>query len=335
MKKKLIAIVVGLLLVGGLAYLAFDLQASSKATDTSLIAFAIEDTASVDRIELYDSFLDIEFTLVRGKNGVWTGEDGMCVQQSIVNMMLETMNKITLRGYVPKSAMDNMKKIIMAQHKTVKIFQNGKWVKTWYVGHSTQNHMGTHMLLETPKIKSDNPVIMGMKGFYGILEPRFFADARKFACTDLFSYKRDEIKSVEVTNRVTPSESYKIVVNNADDYEVSSQGSPILDFNKENLVYYLNGFDNIHFNQPNYTMSEKEIDSLKRAVPDYEIQVHSEQKDDYHLKLYRRLDVDYDPRDTIAYDQTYMWGIKQDGELVRIQYYVVGPLLFGKVVFVE
>ncbi len=332
--KKLIVIVLGIGLIVVLSIMAMNLKSSSKITDTSLIAFAVEDTSTVDKIEIYDSYANESYSVSRNKEGIWVGENGECVQQNIIQMMLETMNKITLKGYVPKSAMANMKKILMAQHKTVKIYQNGKWSKTWYVGHSTQDHMGTHMLLETPDIKSDNPVIMGMKGFYGILEPRFFADPRRFACIDLFSYKRTDLKQVEVINRVAPESSYLIKINGPDDVKVSSNGIPVTNINKDNLTFYLNGFENIHFNQPNFTLSEKQIDSIKASTPDYELKVIAKQSS-YKLDLYRRLDQEYDIRDTIAYDPDYLWGVKPDGELVRMQYYSIGPLIQGKTVFVN
>lgn len=331
--KKIIIIVLGIGLIVGLSIMAINLKSSSKATDVSLIAFAIEDTAKVDKIEIYDSYMDMGYTLTRNKEGVWVGPNQECIQQSIPKMMLETFNKITLRGYVAKGAMKNMKRLLMSQHKEVKIYQNGKWVKTWYVGHSTHDHMGTYMLLKTPKMHSDNPVIMGMKGFYGILGPRFFADARKFECTDLFSFKRSEIKSVEVINRVKPEDSYKLIVNNGN-YDVSSNGQPIHNINKDNLTFYLNGFENIHFNQPNYTLTEHQIDSIKAAVPDYELDIKGS-VDAYHLKLYRRPDPDENQKDTLIYDDNYLWGVKADGELVRMQFYSVGPLIEGKTIFVE
>src|SRR5690554_2771091 len=332
--KKIIIIIIGVLLIGGLAYYASNLSKGAKATDISLIAFAIEDTASVNKIEIYDSYNDIEYTVERNKEGVWVGENGECVRQDVVIVMLETMNRIMLRGYVPQSATQNMKKLLMAQHKRVKIYQNGKWVKTWYVGHSTRDRMGTHMLLETPSMKSDNPVIMGMKGFYGILEPRFFADPRKFECTHLFSFQRSELKKVEVINRVTPENSFTIDIQGPDDYIVTSQGERVDNVIKDNLVFYLNSFDKLHFNQPNYTLSQKEIDSMKAQVPDYELNIEGKQSG-YELDLYRRLDPEYDPKDTIAYDLNYLWGVKEDGELVRMQYFSVSPLIQGKTVFVE
>lgn len=333
--KKIIIIIIGVLLIGGLAYYASNLSKGAKATDISLIAFAIEDTASVNKIEIYDSYNDIEYTVERNKEGVWVGENGECVRQDVVIVMLETMNRIILRGYVPQSATQNMKKLLMAQHKRVKIYQNGKWVKTWYVGHSTRDRMGTHMLLETPTITSDNPVIMGMKGFFGILEPRFFADPRRFTCTNLFSFKREDLGEIEVINRVNPTASFKVEVKNADEYLVTSNGEIVNQVDRNNLVFYLNGFEDVHFNQPNYTMSEAEIDSLRNVSPDYELKIKTKQNEDLNFKMYRRLDPEYDTKDTIAYDEDYLWGFTKDDELVRLQYYTVGPLIQGKIVFVK
>ncbi|PKR80978.1 hypothetical protein CW751_07375 [Brumimicrobium salinarum] len=330
--KKVIVIAVGVALILGLVYVVKNLQTKSKATDVSLIAFAVEDTASVDKIEIYDSFHDQDMVLTRNESGRWEGPNGMCVEQSIVAMMLETMHKVTLKGYVPKSAMKNMKKLLMSQHKEVKIYQNGKWIKTWFVGHSTQDHMGTHMLLETPEIKSDNPVIVGMKGFHGILEPRFFVDKRKFVCSDLFSFSRKEIQSVEVVNRVQPSDSYKIEILDSDNYKVTSQGKPIPNVKKDNLLFYLNGFEDIHFNQPNYTLSNEQMDSIRANQPDYELNIKGKEKS-YELDMYRRLDREYNPEDTLAYDMNFLWGVKPDGDFVRMQYYTIGPLIQGKTVF--
>ena len=331
--KRLIVLILGIAAIVGLTFLTIELSKDSKATDTSLIAFAVQDTASVSQIDIYDSYKDMSISLVRNDLGQWEDSDGNCVQQEIVIMMLSTMKKITLKGYIPEGAMENMKNLMMAKHIKVKIYQNGEWSKTWFIGHSTQNHAGTHMLLETPELKSSNPVIMGMKGFYGILEPRFFADKRRFACTELFSFKRNDLTKIQVKNNVTPAESFIIDINGTN-YNVTSQGQKLKNINEDNLLFYLNGFENIHFNQPNFTMSEKQIDSIKSRTPDYKLDISGNSKK-YSLDLYRRPDPEYASMDTVAWDKDYLWAIKQDGKLVRMQYYTVGPLIQGQTVFVN
>lgn len=334
--KKIITLLVAIGLLAGLVYLALSLSKNAKVSDDlSLIDFAVTDTASVNKIELLDTYTNQSFTVQRNQNGRWTDIEGNCVQQEIVHTMLNTFLKITLKGYVPKSAMETTTKLMLSNHKQVKIFQNDEWVKTWYVGHSTSDHYGTHMLLETPKVKSDNPVIMGMKGFYGILGPRFSSDPKMYRCSEMFSYKQEDIAEIEVVNTLHPDESFKII-RFPDRIDVSSNGKTVKTVNHENLLFYLNGFDNIHFNQPNYTLSEEEMDEMRKKTPDYKLSIKGKDQSNYVLKILRRPDPAASGNsDEIKWDPDYMWGVLPSREVVRLQYFVVGPLIFGKDIFVD
>lgn len=330
--KKIIVLAFGVILIAVLAFYAIELSQKDKSSDTTnLIDFGIQDTAAVDKIELYDSFFNQEFTLVRGKDGVWVDKDGNCVQQTLVHTMLETFHKVTFKGYVAEGAMENMTRLLMAKHKRVKIYQNGKWVKTWYVGHPNQEHSATHMLLETPNKKSDNPVLMSMLGFYGILEPRFFADARRFECTFLFSYERTEINRVAVKNGFKADDSFEIQLTGTG-YEVRTNGELLDNILKDNLTFYMNGFKNIHFNQPNFTLSEEDIAAMKSRTPDYHLEIDAKGKK-LVMSFYRRENPDQSEEDAPEIDPDYLWGITPSGEVVRMQFYVIGPILDGKTVF--
>lgn len=334
MKRKSLFIIIGILIVIALVYLAIDINKKSKVTpQTSLIDFSIDDTAAVTKIVVYNSFTNLSYTVTREKEEKWYGPENACVQQSIPKMMLTTFKDVTLKGYVPKSAMENMKRILMSQYKKVSIYKDGDWVKTWYVGQSTQDHLGTYMLLETPERKSDNPVIMGMKGFHGILKPRFVADARKFQCTKMFDYKRENIQSIQVINHIQPNASFLIQNNGQGNYQVKSQGKVIPDYNKDNLIFYLNGFKNFHFYGPNYVLNKQQIDSIKKQSPDYELKIKAKESN-YDLKLYRRPNPKIEqPQDSVIYDLNFLWGILNNGKLVEMQYYGVGPLIRGKMIF--
>ena len=333
--NKLLKLILALGVVIGLGYYAYHLSKTSNVSDDlSLIDFAVKDTAAIDKIEVYDSYTNETFTVKRDESGKWVDINGDCVQQEMVQTMLETFVKVTLKGYVPEGAMKNMLKLMMSKHKTVKIYKNGKWEKTWYVGHSTADHYGTHMLLETPKRKSDNPVIMGMKGFYGILEPRFNSDAKMYRCSKMFSYPFEAIRSIEVINNVNQAESFEIK-NDGSKLTVSSNGEAFENLNMENLMFYLNGFKDIHFNQPNYTLSPNEMEEMRNSTPDYRLIIKGE-KDSYQLDLHRRPDpAKNDSSDEINWDPDYLWGVLPTGEIVRMQYFVVGPLIFGQDIFLD
>lgn len=332
--KKIIILILGLVALVVLTYFAIDLNKKSKVSDNlSLIDFSVSDTAAVDKIVIYDSYSDESFTVKRNDKNRWVDKEGNCIKQEMVETMLETFLKITLKGYVGKGAMENMKKVMMANHKKVEIYKNGKWYKTWYVGHATADHYGTHMLLETPTRKSDNPVIMGMKGFYGILEPRFSSDPKMYECSELFSYDREQIKKVKVVNNAYPNESFEIVQDKSG-VTATSNGQKIENLNKDNLLFYLNGFKNIHFNRPNYVLSTAQIDSMKSKTADFKLSIEAKESV-FNMDFYRRTDPEESTPDSLVWDPDYLWATKPDGEVVRVQYFTFGPLLFGKDVFVE
>jgi len=332
--RKIITIFLGVAILGVLAYFAMNLSKSEKVSDNlSLIDFAVEDTAAVNKIEIFDSYLNERFIVQRNQDNIWVDENGNCVKQEMVQTMLETFLKVTLKGYVPDGAIENMKKLMMARHKEVKIYKNGKWYKTWFVGHSTTDHYGTHMLLETPKLKSDNPVIMGMKGFYGILEPRFTADAKQFQCSELFSFDREEILSVQVINNVNAAESFEIY-QEPTGIKLFSNGQPVKNYDSDNLLFYLNGFKNIHFNRPNYAYNDSQIDSIKQLVPDYVLKIKARQGT-FEMNYHRRPDPEAEQKETTQWDPDYLWGFTPYGELVRMQYYTIGPIIFGMEIFAE
>jgi hypothetical protein len=332
--KKIIIIALGVITLAVLGYFALNLSKQEKVSDDlSLIDFAVADTAAVDRIEIYDSYLNQRVIVKRNSDNVWVDENGDCVKQELVETMLETFLKVTLKGYVPDGALENMKKLMMAKHKEVKIFKNGKWHKTWYVGHSTSDHYGTHMLLETPKRRSDNPVIMGMKGFYGILEPRFTADPKQYQCSELFSFDREEILSVQVVNNVNAAESFEIYQDQSG-VKIFSNGQPFQGANQDNVLFYLNGFKNIHFNQPNYAYDDSQIDSIRQLVPDYILRIKTKHSN-FEMNYHRRPDPEAEHKEEIYWDPDYLWGFMPNGELVRMQYYTIGPIIFGMEVFAE
>jgi hypothetical protein len=103
---------------------------------------------------------------------------------------------------------------------------------------------------------------MGMKGFYGILGPRFTSDPKIYRCSEMFSFTQDAIASVEVINSVNNEESFKIERINSE-FKVTTNEELVEGINNENLLFYLNGFVDIHFNQPNYTFPENEMKVMR------------------------------------------------------------------------
>lgn len=333
--KKSIILGIGVIVLGVLAFFATNLVRNSEKSDSELLDFSIADTSLVDQIHLKDAYNN-KFILLKDQDGVWKDSDGNCVIQEPVHMMLETFKNIEFKGYVPENSKKNVNNRVAATNTEVKIFQNGKWFKTWYVGSATQDHYGTYMLLETTREKSDYPVIMKVRGLSGIIEPRFFADKRKWRCTEIFAIPREEIASVKVNY---PSEKVRnfSVERKGLEYVVKHDGETLGGLDTNMAVRYLNAYKKIHFELVNYEFTDKQVDSLKRTKPFCELTVKKIDGQTQKLRMFRmkgtgeELEDDYG--NPVDYDINRFWCELPSGELVKAQYFVFNPLIMGHLYF--
>lgn len=334
MKKKSIILTVAIIVLGFLAFMATNLVRNSGKSDTELLDFSIADTSSVDKILITDAFAN-KFALKK-ENGVWVDQQGNCVIQQPIYTILETFKNIEFKGYVPENSRKTITNRMSSTHTKVEIFQNGEWSKTWYVGFSTQDHYGTYMLLETPKEKSDLPVIMKIKGFNGIIEPRFFADSRRWKCTQVFALERDQIASVDVRFYDDPTRSFT-VSKSGNNYSVKHQNTALNSVDTNMVIRYLNNYKKIHFEFVNYELSNKQVDSIKKSKPFCVLSLKESSNKLNVLKMYRlkgngEMNVN-DFGDSVEYDADRFWCVLPSGEVVKCQYFVFNPLIMGHIYF--
>jgi hypothetical protein len=335
MKKKGLILTILIIVLATLAMFAMNLVRNSGKSDTELLEFAIADTASIDKVIIHDAYANT-FEIKREKGQKWTDKDGNCIVQEPVYTILETIKNIEFKGYVPKAAREDVKRRMAASSIKVEIFSNGKWAKTWYVGYSTQDHYGTHMLLETPSEKSDLPVIMKVRGLNGIIEPRFFADSRRWSCTEIFTLQKDDIREVEVKHYDVPERSFTIK-NNGNTYEISNNGKPLENVDTSMIVRYLNNYRKIHYEFDNFELNDQQVDSLRKSQPFCSLKVTQKDGTISLLKLHHLKGDGFtkgnDFGDDVDYDVNRFWCFLPSGKLVKCQFFVFNPLINGRVYF--
>ncbi|TNE53631.1 MAG: hypothetical protein EP338_10295 [Bacteroidetes bacterium] len=334
MDKKKIGIVLAIVAVGFLAFMASNLIRNSGKSDTELLEFSVADTSAVDKIIITDAFSN-KIELLRTE-GTWTDSKGDCIIQEPVRRILEVFKKIEFKGYVPENSRKTVANRMATSHIKVEIFLNGKWEKTWYVGFSTQDHYGTYMLLENRNEKSDLPVIMKIKGFEGIIEPSFFADPRRWRCTNIFAIERDEIQSVRVRYAENPERNFS-VIKEGNQYQVENNEGPLPFVDTNMVIRYLNNYKKIHFEFVNYDLTKKQVDSVKRTKPFCRLDLKEISGKEHRLRMFRikgdgEWTVD-DFGDTVYYDANRFWCELPSGELVKCQYFVFNPLTMGHIYF--
>lgn len=334
MKRKISSLLIGVFILVLLSWISLRLMNNKGRSDSELIDFSIADTTGISQIIISDASSNV-INLVN-KNGLWTEQNGDCISQQNVSFILDAAKNIEFKGYLPDNSDIKFTELMATQHTKVEFFVDGKWNKTWYIGPSSQDHYGQIMLLETADDgKSAHPVMMRIKGLKGIIEPRFFADKRKWMCTNIFALSVEDIKSVNVAFIDEPNRSFS-VSNNKNNFSVKQEGKPLDFVDTANIYRYLQAFKKIHFALPNYEMTNKQCDSIKKSPPFCKLQVNQTKGKSTLLKLYRIKAKEAERNEfgeMVNMDMNNFWCILPNGQLVKCQYFVFNPLLLGHVYF--
>ena len=337
MKKKLV-ILIGLFLLIILGWYTKILLSKAAQSDSNsqLINFAIEDTNSVDKIIITEPNSN-KIEIIRSKD-CWETSKGTCINQESVHFILEAFAKISFKGYLPEKSQTKFTELMSTSHTKVEIFQNGEWSKTWYLGPATPDHYGQIMLLESEDAgKSAYPVMMNIAGMNGIIEPRFFADERKWICTSIFNLEMNGISKVDINY---PKESYRnFTISQKDrNFVVQQNNKQFTSIDTANIFRYLQNYKKIHFNIPNYELSKKQCDSLHKTTPFCILKLSEKSGRKTNLRMFRinaSISQENEFGELINQDMDRFWCELPNGEFVKCQYFVFNPLIMGHVYFPE
>ncbi|MBK9192855.1 MAG: hypothetical protein IPM77_15900 [Crocinitomicaceae bacterium] len=321
------------LLLGGLAWFAYYLstdKGNSKLADEALSDFAVKDTATIDKLILTDTDGNPGVNLVRTPQG-WTTDKGDCVQQHLVNTMLETIRHIAVKSPVPKDAVENINKNLTAHHRKVEIYVKGELVKTWYIGNPTADHYGTYMLLKDPELgKSPEPFIMHVPSEHGSVQSRFITNPLEMQCTGIFNYDPLHVKSIDVKIPDSTELNFKVVANAENNFSLFNNEKAVSDFDTSKVRTYILFYQKVHFESHNTLLDSKQVDSLKTSTPYYTIDVTDKDGNIKGVKLYKKRFVveryGYDG-ELLEFDQDRLWVVLDNGTLVVGQYHVFDKLM--------
>jgi hypothetical protein len=332
--KKLIILIVAVGVLGFLTWYTMNLMKSKGKSDSELIEFSISDTSTVDKIIITDAFSN-KIELVR--NGkTWTEATGDCISIPNVNFILETFKNIEFKGYLPENSIEKFTNLMASQSTKVEIFQNGEWTKTWFIGPSSADHYGQIMLLDSDEFgKSGKPVIMKIKGENGIIEPRFFADKRKWACTNIFALGIDQISKVELKVYDDPTLSFS-VTKKGSRVDVYQQGVRLPNVDTAMVYRYLQKYKKIHYDIANFELSDKQVDSLKKSMPFAKLSVLETSGKKSVLRMFRIKTANQSVNEfgeIVDVDMDRFWCELPSGDVVKCQYFVFNPLILGHIYF--
>jgi len=287
--------------------------------------FAVQDTASIDKIFMADK--SNKTILLERKSNHWVVNNKYVARRDLVNLLLETMSKIEVNSPVPEAKLDKVLTDLSVTGIKTEIYQKGELVKTYYVGGVTPDNMGTYMIMEG----SELPFIVYIPGFYGYLTVRYNTELNEWRERHVFNYKLNDIAKVSIDYRDNKNESF-IVEAEGDTYCLKDIDGNKVDFKYDEytLKEYVArckflGFeayimDELQQHKRDSLLSEPMIANIK--IEDKNGQVRS-------LKTYFRQNINNFRDDNgvpYEYDIDRLYGIIDDKEVVLLQFYVLDPI---------
>lgn len=300
---------------------------NSKTTlKKELRDFAFRDTASINKIFLADK-KNNTILLERIAPARWMVNKKFIARQDAINLLLDAIASIEVKAPVPKSAFENVTKILASRSIKTEIYANNNLVKTYYVGPATPDNLGTYMILENSSV----PFITYKPGFNGYLTVRYIMDEIEWRDLSLFPISITNVYSISYFFPQNVDASFTIVRKSSKDYELH-------DF-KENKISY---FDTLKIkehailtlkakiDQWAFFIPKHRIDSLKKTVPIAQIKIKNINGDIYKLDLYRMLNINKyvdEKGQPMTFDPDILYGFYNDSIPTLCQYFVFDPIM--------
>ncbi len=340
MKKilPLVILVVALIAGGIYAYNLF--QSEREVADEALSDFNIKDTANVTKIKITEKDVG-SITLLRIGNEWIIESTGEKAQPYNANLILETAYQIQVKQSLSDDAKENVIQQLAIRHKKVEFFFNGEDEpqKIWYVGGPTNDHMGTHMLLEVRDpstgtiMRSPEPFIMHKPGVYGTLDTRFFISTNEWKFPGVFIYKPGEIAKIEVENHQNVEESYKVEVSDAGEVKLLNwDSSPIDQFDADGVRHFVSHYTEIYYESDASHLSPQQQDSILAQPPLFTLTVTDANGEQTEARVWDN----YNTTETggLAIDiGRGLCSVNGSDELVKVQYYSWDVLMKPKSYF--
>jgi len=302
-----------LALITLMAALIWFLSTDEKSTISIDNNFSVSDTSAVSKIFIADRN-GTTITLDRVENK-WIVNNKYGVRKDAIKTILTTMHQIRIQRPVPKNAFENVVKNLATTGIKVEVYTNEETpIKTYTIGSSTANHLGTYMLMDG----AVTPFIIHIPAFNGFLSPRYGITGNKLNEKDwrtrnIFQLKKENITGVSINNIQQPKQSFTLI--NGPLALLDHSGVEV-DFNQEKALALLNGFKLL-----NCESYKDEKGRIEFAIPLHELIVNNDTLRTYAIGNL----VNKEKAENFTVKR--MYATLNNGELMLIQDYVFNKVL--------
>jgi hypothetical protein len=316
-------IVLSILLVLSIILLPL-IEYFKKPSLTERKDFAIENVEAIDSVFIVNR-AGQHVLLRKQTGGVWSVNNKFTAAPDKIERLLTTINKIEAKNPVALTAQKAVVTDLAISGTKVQIYMQGGETKTYYVGGTTSDEMGTFMYIDGSTI----PFVVHIPGFRGYLSPRYSVNATDWRDKAIFSTPVDKLAGVTVTYPDSAKNSFELVKNTGNSFTLKQNGQAATATKQDFAKLYVAQFDKITFEAYLNGYSKNFTDSLQAATPRAVVTVHRIDGSNVSLRVfYKPVTSDtksiYDDKgNLLVYDSdNYFAFIDGNPELITVQDYV-------------
>jgi hypothetical protein len=321
-----------LTIVLGIVLTYFFFTSDNRTIKGELRDFAVEDTASIDRIFLADKQGHTAL-LERKPSGIWTIGEYQARPQAVRDLLF-TIKKMVVKAPVAKSMQPKVLKDLsgIGQRK-IEIYSKGQLLKTIFVGIETMDKMGTYMMIEGSSV----PFEVHIPGHRGFLQTRFIVDSRLWRDPVLFRTDYRDIRTIDIRYTNDPTSSFNLRYDGK--IPVLMAGNQVLNADTLLLYQYMNQFRNVVYE---YVVTESfpqaKKDSILNSSPFVIISLTDKQGKRTQVEGYYRAstaqDLDANGKQ-LPLDPDRMYALLNDKDFLLVQYFQFDRLMVKPAVFLK
>ena len=343
MKKRNLIIIITVALMGIATWIVVAVRGQKNSFKQD---YHVEDIASVSKIFMADK-MDNQVTLTRVEgDSTWMVDNAFEANQAMVDLFLETLHNMRVQKQVNKAAAPNITRDLSVKSVKVEIYQtvyridwfnhslrlfpHEKLTTTYFVGHETQDLLGTYFFREGDKM----PVVVYLPGFRGFIAPRFIADPTPWRSHRIVNLDVYDIDRVELEIPAMPSESFAICREGEGFYMELLQGHHRTQgCDTARVAQFLSSFTNLNFDEYASIVPNVELDSTFSKAPRTILRITDTKGQTRELKTFIKYNNPDDLKtmpDTAMYqvfDLDRLYAVLDNEDTVLIQYYVFDNIL--------
>ena len=245
----------------------------------------------------------------------WIVNKKYTVREDAIKTLLETINKIRIKHPVSNSASENVIKYIATTGINVEIFAEDQLIKSYIIGSSTPDHLGTYMIIKNTK----KPYVIHMPTFNGFLSPRYgiqnnILNENSWRSTKVFNLQANKIEQIKYSDLLNPHNSYYLTTKPI--IMVLDHNNKEINYNNKKIQKLLNSFKNL--NCETYKNEKKKLIESQQVE---ELIVNSDT-----LKIYQ-ISNSIVKKKNENYTVKRKFATLNDGDIMLIQDYVFNKVL--------